>query len=490
MPAPINLFEFIKYNWESSDELKNISDQRSFSDDLEKILDNIWTDRKKFMPSENLYHESSSTKQRFIDFRKNEIIPRNCIGTIHLRSNNEEYVINILPKIFHKEKHKYTAKETDSIFAHILWWLSGSEKQNYHTIESSVGALESDFLEILVYIFSSYTLEIFSTTSYHYYDIVNEEIETVKGQIDFNKYIQNYAKGNRHKLPCVFDSFQYDNQFNRIVKYVCTILKDFTKNKETKRNFEDILFILDEVVFETTLPEDCDRVILNPIYTELKTILDNCKMFLSSLSIYKWKDDYSVFALLIPSEKLFENFIYSTLKNSAIPQISNVSRSRPGRSYLVRQVPSVTANKYTMVNDIVVKLEDKSYILFDTKYKKIYNTKIQYEENIDPVYNISQSDIYQMVSYAVGSGISEIGLIYPELPFESKKNEMPIYEIEDKFSSNTVIRIHPLKVDIVHSDTINMQLEGKLENLFYETNQRLIKQLNDCVIKIWEFKDK
>jgi 5-methylcytosine-specific restriction enzyme subunit McrC len=490
MPVPINLFEFIKYNWESSDELKNISDQRSFSDDLEKILDNIWTDRKRFMPSENLYYESSSTKQRFIDFRKNDIIPRNWIGTIHLRSNNEEYVINILPKIFHKEKHKYTAKETDSIFAHILWWLSGSEKQNYHTIESSVGALESDFLEILVYIFSSYTLEIFSTTSYHYYDIVNEEIETVKGQIDFNKYIQNYAKGNRHKLPCVFDSFQYDNQFNRIVKYVCTILKDFTKNKETKRNLEDILFILDEVVFETTLPEDCDRVILNPIYTELKTILDNCKMFLSSLSIYKWKDDYSVFALLIPSEKLFENFIYSTLKNSAIPQISNVSRSRPGRSYLVRQVPNVTANKYTMVNDIVVKLEDKSYILFDTKYKKIYNTKIQYEENIDPVFNISQSDIYQMVSYAVGSGISEIGLIYPELPFESKTNEMPIYEIVDEFSSNTVIRIHPLKVDIVHSETINMQLEGKLENLFYETNQRLIKQLNDCVIKIWEFKDK
>ena len=231
MPVPINLFEFIKYNWESSDELKNISDQRSFSDDLEKILDNIWTDRKRFMPSENLYYESSSTKQRFIDFRKNEIIPRNWIGTIHLRSNNEEYVINILPKIFHKEKHKYTTKETDSIFAHILWWLSGSEKKYYHTIESSVGALQSDFLEILVYIFSSYTLEIFSTTSYHYYDIVNEEIETVNGQIDFNKYIQNYAKGNRHKLPCVFDSFQYDNQFNRIVKYVCTILKDFTKNK-------------------------------------------------------------------------------------------------------------------------------------------------------------------------------------------------------------------------------------------------------------------
>lgn len=483
MAIPINLFEFVKYPWASSEELKIISAKKMFSDDLEKALDYIWIDRKRFMPSENLYYESSSKKQRFIDFRKNEIVPRNQIGTIHVRSNDEEYAINLLPKIFYKEHHNYTTKETNSIFAHILWWLSGSKKQNYSTMESSLGALESDFLEILVFMFSSYTLEIFSATSYHYYDTVNEELETVKGQINFNKYVQNYAVGNRHKLPCIFDSFQYDNQFNRIVKYVSTILKDFTKNKQTKRNLEEILFILDEVEYTTTAPEDCDKVVLNPIYTEFKTILDNCKMFLSSLSIYKWKDDYSVFALLIPSEKLFENFIFSNLRQNAISQISNVSRTRPGRTHLVRQAPSLVANRYSMINDIVVKLQDKSYILFDTKYKKIYNTKLQEEEeeDIDPVYNISQADIYQMVSYAVGSGISDIGLIYPALPFEPQKNELPVYEIQDEFTNDTVIRIHPFKMDIVHSDGLELEVSGKLENLFESANQKLVKQLNDSV---------
>jgi hypothetical protein len=103
MTKSINLFEFVKYSWDSSDELKNISSKKSFSDDLERTLDNIWADRKRFLPSENLYYESSSKKQRIIDFRKNEIIPRNWIGTIHLRSSDEEYVINLLPKIFHNE---------------------------------------------------------------------------------------------------------------------------------------------------------------------------------------------------------------------------------------------------------------------------------------------------------------------------------------------------------------------------------------------------
>jgi 5-methylcytosine-specific restriction enzyme subunit McrC len=481
MAIPINLFEFVKYSWDSSEELKGITAKKAFSDNLERVLENIWLERKRFMPSRNLYYESSSKKQRFIDFRKNEIVPRNWIGTIHMRSNDEEYSINLLPKIFHKEKHKYTTKETDSIFAHILWWLSASEKQNYSTVESSLGALESDFLEILVYMFSSYTLEILSVSSYNYYDTISEELETVKGQIDFDKYIKNYAVGNRHKLPCVFDSFQYDNQFNRIVKFVSTLLKDFTKNKQTKRNLEEILFILDEVKYTTISTEDCDKVVLNPIYTEFKTILDNCKMFLSSLSIYKWKDDYSVFALLIPSEKLFENFIYSTLKQNAIPQISDVSRSRPGRTYLVKQAPSLVANRYSMINDIVVKLQDKTYILFDTKYKKIYNTIIQEQEDIDPVYNISQADIYQMVSYAVGSGISNIGLIYPALPYEPQKNELPVYEIEDEFTNDTIIRIHPFKVDIVHAKGLELEVSGKLENLFELTSQKLVKQLNDSI---------
>jgi 5-methylcytosine-specific restriction enzyme subunit McrC len=484
MAIPINLFEFVKYSWDSSEELKTISAKKTFSDDLESVLDNIWKERKRFIPSENLYYESSSNKQRFIDFRKNEIVPRNWIGTIHVRSNDEEYTINLLPKIFYKEKHNYSTKETDSIFAHILWWLSGSEKQNYSTLESSLGALESDFLEILVFMFSSYTLEILSVSSYNYYDTVNDELETVKGQIDFNKYVQNYAVGNRHKLPCVFDSFQYDNHFNRIVKYVSTILKDFTKNMQTKRNLEEILFILDEVEYLTTTPDDCDKVVLNPIYTEFKTILDNCKMFLSSLSIYKWKDDYSVFALLIPSEKLFENFIYSTFKLNAISQITNVSRSRPGRSHLVRQAPSLVANRYSMINDIVVKLQDKSYILFDTKYKKIYNTKLQEEEDIDPVYNISQADIYQMVSYAVGSGISDIGLIYPALPFEPQNNELPVYEIEDEFTNGTIIRIHPFKVSIVHQDDLRLEVSGKLENIFEKTQSRLNQELNNAIEKI------
>lgn len=485
MSKTVNLFEFVKYSWNESDELKDLPSKKKFSDELEEVLDQIWLDRNKFIPSENLYYFSQSKKQRFIDFRKKEIVPRNWIGTIHFRGKEEEYIINLLPKIFHNENKNPTKKEISGIFTHILWWLSGSEKQNYSTVENSLEALESDLLEVMVFMFSEYALDVFSGNSYNYYETVEEELQTVKGYTDFNRYVGNYAKGNHQIIPCVYDSFQYDNKFNQIVKYVAHLLKDFTKNNITKRNLEELLFILDEVEYKTVTAEDCDQVVLNSIYTEFKTILDNCKLFLSSLSVYKWKDDYSVFALLIPSEKLFENFIFSMLKNNKGDEIKKVTRSRPGRSYLAKQLPNI--KRFKMLSDIVLKLVSNDYLIFDTKYKKIYNSNID-DDELDLVYNISQADIYQMVSYAIGSGVSNIGLIYPTLPNEDKNKELPIYEISDELSEGKVIRIFPYKVDIIHKDGLGFEEKGKLEDVFEETKEKLILQLHTAVEKINNFK--
>jgi DNA adenine methylase len=107
----------------------------------------------------------------------------------------------------------------------------------------------------------------------------------------------------------------------------------------------------------------------------------------------------------------------------------------------------------------------------------VNDTRIEGLEDIDPVYNISQADIYQMVSYAVGSGISDIGLIYPHLPFSPQSTKLPVYEVEDELSAGKVIRIHPVKVNIVHSDGLGLELNGKLTDIFKPTNDSLINEL-------------
>lgn len=207
-------------------------------------------------------------------------------------------------------------------------------------------------------------------------------------------------------------------------------------------------------------------------------------MFLSSLSIYKWKDEYSVFALLIPSEKLFENFIFTTFKRNIREPIKNVSKSRPGRNYLVKKSPSEVPNKFKLINDFIIELLDNSHIIFDTKYKKLISKDGEDDDSFDTDYNVSQTDIYQMVSYAVASGISDIALIYPVLPFEKQTKELSIYEIEDSFTNGTIIRVHLFIVDIIHNDVLELNINEKLENIFESSNQRLINQLNEAVNKI------
>jgi 5-methylcytosine-specific restriction enzyme subunit McrC len=484
MPKPINLFEFVKYSWQNAIELNDVVNKDKFSDDLEKVLELVWSDRNRFIPVGSLYYKSSQNKQRFIDFKKNEIVPLNWIGTIHLKSNNEEYVVNLLPKIFYKENHIYTNQETDSIFAHILWWLSVSDKQYYSTMESSLGATKSDFLEILVWIFSSYTLEVFSSTSYNYYESINEDIETVKGGIDFNKYVQNFAKGEKQKLSCIYDSLQFDNQFNRIVKYVSSILKDFTKNQQTKKNLEDILFILDEVELSPVSIEDCDKVVLNPIYIEFRTILDNCRMFLSSLSVYKWKDDYSVFALIIPSETLFEKFIFSMLKKWEKGKIAEVYTSKE-EILAIKKYKNNQEEKLKLKRDIIVNFENNGpKLIFDCKYKLI-NYVDKEEEEFGQRYKVSQADIYQMASYAIRSKAYNIGLIYPISIEDNLSSDFDFhYEVDDEFiidPENKTIKIKPFKVNIIHEDELYLNLQGNLKSIFSNSQKNIINRLDDII---------
>lgn len=478
MPYSLNLFEFVEH----SKDAKKIS----FYENLETVLEKVWENRKKYLPYENTYYTTDSRNQRYIDFRKNEIIPRNWIGSLHIKSEGQEYVVNLLPKIFYTNDYSYSDEEINGIFAHILWWLSVSEQKYYSFNESSLDALNTDLLENMIYMYSVYALDVFSVSAYHYYKTVEEELETIKGKIDFSGYVRNYASGNLHRIPCIYDSFQYDNNFNRIVKYVTKLLLQCAKMDQTKRNLKDLLFILDEVEDTAVSIDDCDKVVLNPVFSEYKRILDYCSLFLSSLSVYKWKDDYDVFALLIPCEKLFENFIFNIFKNKKTAPVVKVSRKSPGKSCLVRELPRETTDRYRMLNDIVVYLGKKKYIIFDTKYKKIYNIKDNGDEEFDKVYKISQSDIYQMVSYAVGSGIPDIGLLYPKSIDDDDVGELPVYEIDDALASGRIIRINPFKLNIIHEDGINMKIEGKLGDMFKETENKLVKDINKAISAIIE----
>lgn len=522
-----NFFEFVKYRYYSDPSaVESIKDNQTerfhkdidFIQEFKEVLDIIWNERTKFVLVESHDWYSSSKTQKFAEFSESYFKAKNYVGTIRFRGKNNEYTVNFLPKLFYIQGHTMEAKKahalekgTPAIFAHILWWLLGSEKQKYPALRNNLSAIGSDFLEIMMYIHSINALEVFSSNAYHYYQNVEEEIETIRGQISFDQYINNYTRGNPHKVPCSFDALQYDNQFNRIVKYVASLLKNITKEEATKRNLNDLLFILDEVEDIVVTAEDCDKVVLNPIYTELKTVLDSCRLFLSSLSAYKSDDYFSVFALLIPAEKLFENFIYSVLK-SCKPDIKSaieIARQKSGgRSKLARLKGATTFDYFQMLSDIVIKKKSGENYIIDTKYKIINNDSETEEEKIvissgKSGYKISRSDINQMLAYSVGTGIKKIGLWYPATIKDLEYEEHPVYEIVEELSNDflkankiapitnangdraeSVIEIKTEKISVIHKDKLNFSLDSGLE-AFRETEINLKKQLI-AIVDNWD----
>ncbi|MDX9694307.1 MAG: hypothetical protein RBT49_00795 [Bacteroidales bacterium] len=427
----INLFEFSnRVDFFENDTLDKI-------DELDIFLDNIWKKRERsvlnFWGEEN----NKDTGQKFIQFdRKNKTIRSNkYVGIIKYKDD----VINLLPKIFYKEDEKRINEEQVTIIqSHILWWLSYCRKFKFPKSFSSFNNKRANFFEVLIYLYASYTKEILGKMIYQAYEEVENDLPFMKGHIDFNKYIsQNYISGNKHKLSCIYDSFEMDNTFNRIIKFVSKLLFNYASEPDNKRQLREILFILDDVTDIKATIYDCERVKINPLFAEMNVVLDYCKLFLSNSTVLSYKNQFEVFAFLLPMEYIFEDFIFGFIKKELDVKV----KSQVGNSKLTEE------GVFTLRPDLVFEITKNDItkrIIADTKYKIIYPN-----DDSDKKHGISEGDMYQMLTYAVRNKVEEIKLFYPST-ISAENNLLPVcFNIKDEFSGDAKINIIAYQLPII-----------------------------------------
>lgn len=436
----INLFEFEKV------ELKEDS---SFFKGLENFLQTIWDKRDKNESHYSNGDNKDSTEQRIITFLRNDFIKQqNYVGVINFNGET----INFLPKIFNKNDN------IEHIHLNILWWLSYTNRYKFPKNLTSISSIKSkNFLELIIWLFASYTEETLSKHLHQSFIEVEEETSYLKGQLVFNDYIKNYiSRANWSKFYCRFESFEYDNDLNRIIKYVSILLLNYTKVVETKRALQNIIFILNEVSDIQATIEDCNKVKLNYFQDDLRSILDYCKLFLQNSISYNYKNKLELFAFLIPMEKLFEEFIYGFIKKELKLDV----KAQSSGIFLTED------KSYQLKPDLIIIFNGKEYIA-DTKYKII---------NLDDEKPVSQSDLYQMVAYAIRHNCENIILFYPKI--EKNENNLNKINIIDEFANQTII-IYPCQLDIKYNN-INLK-NNNLENVFKDTRDKLIDQINQLL---------
>ena len=401
-------------NWEST----------SFSDEKIKrfkaYLDEIWQSRKRYGLVEDLedsYYETDKKKQRFLEFDENEIKAKNYVGFIQF----EGFTINIYPKIC-----KNIPQE--EIISKVLYWLSHGKRINLPFAELPLNRQSFDnWLEAFIFLFAHHSEEILSNQPYQSYQEITEETSFLRGQLAIPQYIQNNVLTGRHQyFYCTYEPFLYDNQFNRIVKAVSQMLLKVTNNEKSKQKLNSLVFLLDGVSDDNCQTSHCDLVKLNPLYQDLKIILEMCRMFLSSSSINQSDSSSNNFCLLLPMEVVFEEFIFGIIETYFKHRKPNAQ----GTGFLTEE------RVFQIKNDIILQ---NPKLVIDTKYK------IRHKK--DSKKGISQTDMYQMLAYSIRREIDQVLLIYPKKNGEEKSG-MDIFTIADKFASDRLITIKAADIDI------------------------------------------
>ncbi|NNF02442.1 MAG: hypothetical protein HKN22_07135 [Bacteroidia bacterium] len=451
----INLFEY-----------QNKESYPGSFDEMESFLDEIWKRRER---SPHFYTEDEDKRieeQRFIQFlhKHKQIKSNKYVGVICFGDQK----INLLPKIFYDPERNYSDTDLESMHSHILWWLSYCRKIRFPNYSTSLGKKKSDFFEVLIYLFSKYTRELLSSSIFQQYEEVNRELTFIKGRLNTARYIdENLSKGRWHKMHCTYDSFEMDNTFNRIIKFVATQLFSITKNQNNKTYLREILFILDEVSDERATAEDCANIKFNPMFGEFETVRDYCHLFLSNSISFSYKNELKLFAFLLPMEYVFEDFVFGFIEK----EIRDVSAKAQSNSLHLD-----TDKNFRLRPDLVLDINGHK-VIADTKYKIVYT------DESDPKKGITQTDLYQMLAYAVRFEVDDVILFYPNTIKNYNPSTSELF-IHDRLAGDKKVRIRVYQLPIVNVDMFEGKVKSgeSLEKMFSETRLLLKERLGELLM--------
>lgn len=418
--------------------------------DLKEFLREIWSQRmyaaRSEEPEVELSEGAEDTRyQPFLSFDNNQIRANNFVGFIQ----NGDELIEIYPKVF---RNVPNASESKSLMLkHIFFWLDHCRKWNFPFTKANLDTTEIDKLpELLINLIAKQFLETVSSQPLMIYQPVEEALSTPRGSINFKRYISNgFATGNQHVIDCDHEPFLFDNKVNQIIKYCSRLLIGRSRHSENIDILQNVLFVLDDVEDVVCTTANIDGVSLNRFFTEYQLVMDTCRLILNQQIYSSSSFDLSQWCLLFPMEYIFEDFVAGFLE-SRFNSDWKVEYQK-SNEYLSNE-PKV----FMMQHDIFLtsRLEPSRKIIVDTKYK-LRSSKFK----SDTKRGVAQSDLYQMVSYALKRGCTELILLYPNI--NEEVHDEDLFKIVSGFEGRETITVRAIEIPFWSFDDFH-GLESRL----------------------------
>lgn len=430
-------------------------------DELKDFLQENWDQRSAFYKDDD-----KKKKQQFIEFVGSQgIRTKKYVGTIVFKGEQ----LNIFPRVFKTKPSDHNAEllTTKYLLNNLVRWLEYCNKFEYPYLNISSDLSDSeDLKELFITLYINYVQKAIERGVYFRYVEETEDVHSIKGKFDLSDYITvKIPNGQAGSFRCTYSKFEFDNQVNRIIKFTCKQLYKISSIKNQRR-LRMIISRLDEVSDVPCSPHDCDGIRLGNANKNYGIIISMSKMFLlNKMSGYTINTN-ETFCFLFPTELLFEGFIGGFMKE-VLADYGGTVKLQESKIRLVEKIvfgKEESNPAFIMRHDILVEYDSKLVIL-DTKYKEIsrFENNQNYRESINE--EVSQTDLYQMVTYAWKRAIKDVYLLYPMYRYEELEPNFPYAVCE---SPSGEINLHFIRVPFIFEDEGNTekQLKKLIEYIF------------------------
>jgi 5-methylcytosine-specific restriction enzyme subunit McrC len=393
------------------------------ANDLKRLLREIWSQRLFVNPEQELSEDQQDSQyQPFLKFDGKQIRANNFVGFVQ----NGGEVIEIYPKVF-KALGDDVEPQKDLMLRHIFYWFKYCRKWQFPFTRASLDTNKIDkFPELIINRIANQFLEAVSNQPLTLYQPIEEALQTPRGSINFKRYLSgNFARGTHHIIDCDHEPFLLDNRVNRIIKYCSRLLMTQTGLAENLQILQNVVFVLDEVEDVPCSIHDVESVRINSFFDDYLFLMDACRMILGQQLYSSRPYDLSQWCLLFPMEYIFEDFFAGFLESNFGDRWK--VEYQKSNAYLVDNPKA-----FQMQHDIFLTDRSGRKIIVDTKYKmRPPDFKDETKKGV------AQSDLYQLVSYALKRGCTELFLVYPNAG-EQVQEKGDCFEIISGFGGETI----------------------------------------------------